>query len=209
MPNSKKGTYLTPTDQLHTLAAVTGMVHGDWGGNDYLANHCRNGSERPKRIEKWNSSPLATSCEELTHWKGLWCWEGLGAGGEVDDRGWDAGTPQMATLAAKAILLSTMPVLQPHTLLAGTARHWPPFKHNEKVSIIITPALAFAHSCVITHWLAQSQRVSSKVLDNAPVSRALDHSWSLLWPKCEADPGTETVALLFCKGFNLDRKSVV
>ena len=32
---------------------------------------------------------LATSCEELTHWKGLWSWEGLGAGGEGDDRGWD------------------------------------------------------------------------------------------------------------------------
>ena len=30
----------------------------------------------------WNSSSLATSCEELTHWKRLWCWEGLGAGGE-------------------------------------------------------------------------------------------------------------------------------
>ena len=30
-----------------------------------------------------------TSCEELTHWKRLWCWEGLGAGGERDDRGWD------------------------------------------------------------------------------------------------------------------------
>ena len=37
----------------------------------------------------WNSSTLATSCEELTHWKRLWWWEGLGAGGEGDDRGWD------------------------------------------------------------------------------------------------------------------------
>ena len=37
----------------------------------------------------WNSSTLATSCEELTSWKRLWCWEGLGAGGEGDDRGWD------------------------------------------------------------------------------------------------------------------------
>ena len=26
----------------------------------------------------------------LTHWKRLWCWEGLGAGGEGDDRGWDS-----------------------------------------------------------------------------------------------------------------------
>ena len=37
----------------------------------------------------WNSSTLATSCKELTHWRRLWCWEGLGAGGEGDDRGWD------------------------------------------------------------------------------------------------------------------------
>ena len=37
----------------------------------------------------WNSSTLATSCKELTHWKRLWCWEGLEAGGEGDDRGWD------------------------------------------------------------------------------------------------------------------------
>jgi len=37
----------------------------------------------------WNSSTLATSCEELTHWKRPWYWEGLGAGGEGEDRGWD------------------------------------------------------------------------------------------------------------------------
>ena len=37
----------------------------------------------------WNSGTLATSCDELTHWKRLWCWEGLGEGGEGDDRGWD------------------------------------------------------------------------------------------------------------------------
>jgi len=29
------------------------------------------------------------SCEELSLWKRLWCWEGLGAGGEGDSRGWD------------------------------------------------------------------------------------------------------------------------
>ena len=37
----------------------------------------------------WNSGILATLCEELTHWQRLWCWEGLGAGGEGDDRGRD------------------------------------------------------------------------------------------------------------------------
>ena len=37
----------------------------------------------------WNSSTLVTSCEELTHWKRLCCWEGLGARREGDDREWD------------------------------------------------------------------------------------------------------------------------
>ena len=37
----------------------------------------------------WNSNTLATWCDEMTHWKGPWCLEGLGAGGEGDDRGWD------------------------------------------------------------------------------------------------------------------------
>ena len=35
-------------------------------------------------------SPLATWCEELTHWKRPWCWERLRAGGEGNDRGWDS-----------------------------------------------------------------------------------------------------------------------
>ena len=37
----------------------------------------------------WNSSTLTSSWEELTHWKRLWCWKGLGAVGERGDRGWD------------------------------------------------------------------------------------------------------------------------
>ena len=36
-----------------------------------------------------NSNALATWWEELNHWKRPWCWEGFGAGGEGDDRGWD------------------------------------------------------------------------------------------------------------------------
>ena len=34
----------------------------------------------------WNSSTLATWCEELTHWKRPWCWERLKVGEEGDDR---------------------------------------------------------------------------------------------------------------------------
>ena len=40
----------------------------------------------PKEL---SGATLATLCEKLTYWKRLWCWEGLGAGGEGDDRGWD------------------------------------------------------------------------------------------------------------------------
>ena len=45
--------------------------------------------QRKEWCSSWNSSTLATSCEELTHWKRLWCWEGSGAGGKGDNRGWD------------------------------------------------------------------------------------------------------------------------
>ena len=51
----------------------------------------------PKGDQSWvfigrtdaEAETLATSCEEWTHWKRPWCWEGFGAGGEGDDRGWD------------------------------------------------------------------------------------------------------------------------
>ena len=41
------------------------------------------------RTDAEAETPLATWCEELTHWKRPWCWERLKAGGEGDDRGWD------------------------------------------------------------------------------------------------------------------------
>ena len=37
----------------------------------------------------WRSNPLATWCEELSHWKRLWFCEILKAGGEGGNRGWD------------------------------------------------------------------------------------------------------------------------
>ena len=40
-------------------------------------------------IWKWNSNSLAPWCKELIHLKRPCCWEGLGAGGEGENRGWD------------------------------------------------------------------------------------------------------------------------
>ena len=37
----------------------------------------------------WNSSALATWCEELTHLKRPWFWERLRAGGEGENWGWE------------------------------------------------------------------------------------------------------------------------
>ena len=37
----------------------------------------------------WNTTTLATWCEELTYLKRPWCWERLKVGGEGEDRGWD------------------------------------------------------------------------------------------------------------------------
>ena len=62
----------------HSLLAFWGSEM-DTGMGVHWKDWCRS----------WNSNTLATSCEELTHWKRPWCWEGLGAGGEGDDRGWD------------------------------------------------------------------------------------------------------------------------
>ena len=54
-----------------------------------MANESALGFLWKEWCQSWSSSTLATSWEELTHWKRLWCWEGLGAGGEGDNRGWD------------------------------------------------------------------------------------------------------------------------
>ena len=41
----------------------------------------------------WSSSILAIWCEELTHWKRPWCWEGLRARREASDREWEGSMP--------------------------------------------------------------------------------------------------------------------
>ena len=53
----------------------------------------------------WDSNNLATSCEELTHWKRPWCWEGLGAGGEGDNRGWDGWMASPPRYNSKELVL--------------------------------------------------------------------------------------------------------
>ena len=65
---------------LHSMGSESQIQLSDWAwkypiqqANYYFISFC----------VSW-----ATWCEELTHWKGPWCWERLKAG-EGDDRGWD------------------------------------------------------------------------------------------------------------------------
>ena len=58
------------------MSHVSVKIHSSWDGDR-------------QRVDIWDALSKNTSCEELIHWKRPWCWEGLGAGGEGDDRGWD------------------------------------------------------------------------------------------------------------------------
>ena len=71
-----------------------GRGTGGWINCQWLNKLCLC-NEAPIKFQKdwvWRASMLLNMCRfggELTHWKRLWCLEGFGAGGEVDDRGWD------------------------------------------------------------------------------------------------------------------------
>ena len=50
----------------------------------------------------WSSNTLATWCEEPTHWKRLWCWERLKAGGEDGtENDWIASSTQWTWFFSK------------------------------------------------------------------------------------------------------------
>ena len=68
----------------------------------------------------WSSNPLATWCEEQTHWKRPWCWQRLRAGGEGDDRGWGGW---MASDSGRWWRTGKPGVLQPMGL-QRVGHHW-------------------------------------------------------------------------------------
>ena len=85
---------------------------------------------------------LATSWEELTHWKRPWCWEALGAGGDGDDRGWDGITDSMDMNLSELWEL----VLDRgawHAVIHGVAKSWTPLNDWTELNWIQVRQLIF------------------------------------------------------------------
>ena len=69
-----------------------GLVQSPWTArrsNQSILKETRPGCSLEGLMLRLKLQYFGHLCKELTHWKRPWCWEGLGAGGEGDDRGWD------------------------------------------------------------------------------------------------------------------------
>ena len=93
-----------------------------------------------------------------THWKRLWCWEGLGARGEGDDRGWDGC---MASLTR----WTWTPGVGDGQ--GGLARcdSWGR-KESDRTERLISSDLIwfFSHCCIIFHFVSKKVKTTVKVL---------------------------------------------
>ena len=69
------------TNNAEDLGLILGLGRPPGEGNSHPLQY--------SSLENFMDLGACKVCEELTHWKRLWCWEGLGAGGEGDGRGWD------------------------------------------------------------------------------------------------------------------------
>ena len=68
---------------------------------------------------------LKLKLQELT-WKRPWCWEGLGAGGEGDDRGWDGwmASPTRWTWVLSNLRELVMDREAWHAVIHGVTKNW-------------------------------------------------------------------------------------
>ena len=86
------------SNSLKVTTAMTGVIYEDPHSSTESPLNCKEiRPVHPKGDQSWvfigrTDAEAETPVLWLPHgksWKRLWCWEGLGAGGEGDDRGWD------------------------------------------------------------------------------------------------------------------------
>ena len=129
----------------------------------------------------WNSSTLATSCEELTHWKRLWCWGGLGAGGEGDDRGWDGWMAYC--LDGRESVWTWELVMDREAWRAaihGVAKNWARLSDWTELKSKHGENLSFKMKLVQNEWRWQSRYQNWNRREKKSLEDILQHSWWLV-----------------------------
>ena len=121
------------------------------------------------------------------HWKRLWCWEGLGAGGEGDDRGWDGW---MASLTRWTWIWvnsrSWCWTGRPGVLwFMGLQR----VGHDWAIDLIWNP---YIYAQPVCNKDAKSIVFSTNTAKTAGVSHVKEWSW---WPKWEENPKKRIVCI--------------
>ena len=136
----------------------------------------------------WNSSTLATLCEELTHLKRPWYWERLKVGVEGDDRGWDgwmASPTQWAWVWVNSG--SWWWTGKPGVLQSMGLQSWTPLSNQTELicipkynslSLSVSVSVSLCLSLSLSIYIYESESESDSALSDSLWSHGLYSPWN-------------------------------